>query len=222
MLARLHYLPLGWRPAQPLLTDWAAQLQAVSQPPVGTWRWRYAQIPPTLRQLWTPGTYTVLTQGAVMAFQHVHGLAVDGIAGPQVWSALVMDSRRQRIDPLGYSYMYVSESFPETLTLWRAGKTVLTSRANTGIPQSPTVRGTWPVYLRFTAQTMSGHTPSGAYYSDPGVPWVNYFHGSDAVHGFVRASYGTPQSLGCVELPVATAASVWNEIDYGTLVTVGT
>jgi hypothetical protein len=39
------------------------------------------------------------------------------------------------------------------------------------------------------------------------VYWINYFNGGDAVHGFVRASYGFPQSLGCVELPIPTAMS---------------
>jgi hypothetical protein len=35
-----------------------------------------------------------------------------------------------------------------------------------------------------------------------------------------RASFGTPQSLGCVELPLASAAKVWPYTPIGTLVTV--
>ena len=34
---------------------------------------------------------------------------------------------------------------------------------------------------------------------------MNYFNGGDAVHGYPRASYGFPQSNGCVELPIETA-----------------
>ena len=30
-----------------------------------------------------------MTQGAVMAFQHDHGLTVDGIPGPVVWHTLI-------------------------------------------------------------------------------------------------------------------------------------
>jgi hypothetical protein len=49
---------------------------------------------------------------------------------------------------------------------------------------------------------------------------VNYFSGGSAVHGFPRASYGSPQSVGCLELPIPTAQRVFGIINYGTLVTV--
>ena len=45
--------------------------------------------------------------------------------------------------------------------------------------------------------------PDGSHYDDPGVRWVSYFNGGDALHQFNRASFGAPQSLGCVELPEA-------------------
>ena len=67
---------------------------------------------------------------------------------------------------------------------------------------------------------MSGTNPDGSHYSDPGVPYVAYFNGGDAVHGFVRGSYGWPQSLGCVELPYGAAAVVYKYDPIGTLVTV--
>jgi hypothetical protein len=66
---------------------------------------------------------------------------------------------------------------------------------------------------------MSGTNPDGSKYHDL-VPWINYFDGSDAVHGFVRGSYGYPQSLGCVELPVATAQVAFSDLAIGDLVTV--
>ena len=68
--------------------------------------------------------------------------------------------------------------------------------------------------------TMKGVNPDGSHYSDPGVPWVSYFHGGDALHGFVRGSYGWPQSLGCVEMPPSNAATVYPYTPIGTLVTV--
>ena len=40
------------------------------------------------------------------------------------------------------------------------------------------------------------------------------------LHAFNRASFGTPQSLGCVELPLAAARKVWPYTPIGTLVTV--
>jgi lipoprotein-anchoring transpeptidase ErfK/SrfK len=67
---------------------------------------------------------------------------------------------------------------------------------------------------------MTGTNPDGSHYSDPGIPWVSYFNGGDALHGFVRAHYGFPQSDGCVEMPPANAAVVYPLTPIGTLVTV--
>jgi lipoprotein-anchoring transpeptidase ErfK/SrfK len=67
---------------------------------------------------------------------------------------------------------------------------------------------------------MSGTNPDGSHYSDPGVPWVSYFNGGDALHGFLRASYGSAQSLGCVEMPYDVAHRVYGYTPIGTLVDV--
>jgi len=97
---------------------------------------------------------------------------------------------------------------------------VLRTPVNTGIASRPTDLGTFPVYLHLTSTTMTGTNPDGTHYNDPGVPWVNYFSGGDAVHGFYRGSYGWPQSLGCVEVPVPTAETIFPYVQIGTLVTV--
>ena len=47
--------------------------------------------------------------------------------------------------------------------------------------------------------------------------WAN-FHGGDALHGFIRASYGFPQSDGCVEMPYGEAAEVYPYTPIGTIV----
>jgi lipoprotein-anchoring transpeptidase ErfK/SrfK len=96
---------------------------------------------------------------------------------------------------------------------------VFRSLANTGIPVSPTVDGTFPVYERFRYQIMSGTNPDGSHYADP-VSFVSYFNGGDAVHYFPRGSYGSQQSLGCVELPYNAAEHAYPFLTYGSLVTV--
>jgi|UPI000426F885 peptidoglycan hydrolase-like protein with peptidoglycan-binding domain len=184
-----------------------------------SFQWRYNE-PSSLKALWKTGSYNVMTKGAVMEFQSANHLAIDGIAGPKTWTALDKAYHEKRMNPYGYTYVLVSEKSPETLQIWTNGKLVLTSLANTGISQRPTAVGTFPVYLRYYSQTMSGTNPDGTHYSDPGVPYVNYFYGGDAIHGFWRKSYGFPQSLGCVELPVSQAKIAWSYINYGTLVTV--
>jgi hypothetical protein len=145
------------------------------------------------------------------------GLATDGIAGRRVWQALTATKAFKKVP---YTYALVRESSPETITIFRTGHANFTSLANTGIPAAPTALGTYPVYLRYTSTTMQGTNPDGTHYSDPGVPWVSYFNGGDAVHGFLRGSYGSPQSLGCVELPYSAAETAYGLMNYGTLVTV--
>ena len=220
ILARLGYLPVTWRQAGDPPSTPASEVTAAVSPPHGTFSWRYPQTPFSLRTLWRPGSWNVVTQGAVMRFENEHGLATDGVAGPQVWRALIHDDLAGRRYDTGYSYVFVHETIPQSLSLWHAGRVILTSPGNTGIPQSPTVPGTWPVFEHIPVGTMSGTNPDGSQYHDPGIRWISYFHGGDALHEFPRASFGTPQSLGCVELPEAAAAQIWPYTPVGTLVTI--
>jgi lipoprotein-anchoring transpeptidase ErfK/SrfK len=223
LLAELGYLPLRWRAsAGDAPTTRAGQVSAAVQPPPGTFVWRYPNVPSSLVELWRPGAENVVTRGAVMAFQSSHDLSVDGYAGRDFWQALLADAiAGKHASSSGYSYVIVHRSqSPQSLTLWRDGQTTLTTIANTGIPKAPTALGTFPVYSHLRSTTMRGTNPDGSHYSDAGVPWVSYFNGGDAIHGFNRASYGSAQSLGCVELPPTQAAKVWPYTPIGTLVTV--
>ena len=221
LLAQEGYLPLDWTPAgTPLARTAAAQTAAALSPPAGSFSWRYPNTPSQLRALWRPGRPNVIIHGAVMTFERTHGLAVDGIAGPIVWHTLLRDAIASRRLATPYSYVYVRKQVPQLLTLWSAGRTVLTSPGNTGVPAAPTQSGTFAVFEHIPSGTMSGTDPDGTHYHDPGVRWISYFNGGDALHAFPRASYGTPQSLGCVELPLAAAAKVWPYTPVGTLVTI--
>ena len=87
----------------------------------------------------------------------------------------------------------VSETLPEQLVVWQDGHDVYTSLANTGVPGATTATGTYPVYARFSSTTMKGTDPDGYHYDVTGVPWVAYFNGGDAVHGYWRYGYGYPR-----------------------------
>jgi lipoprotein-anchoring transpeptidase ErfK/SrfK len=155
-----------------------------------------------------------------MAFEDDHDMTDDGILGSAVWHALIEARLHdERSSFTGYSYVMVSEE-SEGLDLWHDGRTILTTPVNTGIAAAPTATGVYPVYEHIAVGTMSGTNPDGSAYVDPGIPWISYFNGGDALHGFVRASYGSPQSLGCVEMPPATAGEVWPYTPVGTLVNV--
>ncbi|HEY2541890.1 MAG TPA: L,D-transpeptidase [Gaiellaceae bacterium] len=219
LLAQLGYLPLRWSGPAVAATA-SAQLEAALSPPDGSFTWRYAHVPSRLGTFWLPGRANLLTRGALMRFEDAHALPADGVPSPAVWRALFADVIAGKRNTDGYSFVVVHESVPQSIAVWHDGKIVATSLSNTGIAQAPTALGTYPVFEHISSGTMSGTNPDGSHYNDPGVRWISYFNGGDAIHAFYRASYGTPQSLGCVELPYTAAEQVWPYTPVGTLVTV--
>jgi hypothetical protein len=221
ILAQLGYLPLTFTPAAGTAVtagSMTAQVSAAYAPPKGTFTWQKGY-PSQLHSFWEQGQADQLTHGALYGFQADHKLTIDGKPTAKVWQALLTAAAKDQKNTHGYSYAVASQHQPETLTIWHDGKQVFHSLANTGIGVAPTAPGTYPVYLKYPFQVMSGTNPDGSHYSDP-VSWVSYFNGGDAVHYFYRGSYGWPQSLGCVELPMAQAKAAYPYLPYGTLVTV--
>ncbi|WP_169794003.1 L,D-transpeptidase family protein [Alicyclobacillus acidiphilus] len=214
-LAELGYLPVA------IASNTAPQItkKNLLNPPQVAFQWKFDNVPAQLKNLWAPDVYTEMTRAAVIEVEYLNHLAIDGIAGASVWQAILKPNAVK--NPYPYTYVLVTKNpDPEMLHVWQAGKWVYESVVNTGIAGAPSTDGTFAVYQRYLSQTMKGKNPDGTKYVDPGVPYVNYYNGSQAIHGFVRQSYGYPQSVGCVELPVDHAKVVWSLLYYGTLVTV--
>lgn len=93
-----------------------------------------------------------------------------------------------------------------------------------GAPDTPTVTGTFHVYLKYESQTMRGENADGSKYETEGVPWVTYFTGSYAMHGAPwRSSFGWSGyggSHGCVNMPVDAAKFIYDWADMGSTVVV--
>ncbi len=226
MLAELGYLPYKFTGEEVAKTPEAQVAAATTEAPKGHFAARWGNLPAGLKELWTPGEAGVLEEGALMAFEEREGLEVDGVAGPVVWEALMKaviagNDKPEKGAANGYTYVWVSESLPETVNVWHNGKMILSEgAANTGIPGAETEAGTFNVFLRYEETTMEGENPDGSHYKDPGIKWVSYFNGGDALHQFDRASYGSPQSLGCVEMPNEEAEVIWPYTPLGTPVTI--
>lgn len=216
LLAELGYLPVAFSPSGP-----APAPKELGQPQPGAFTWRFTDPMDGLEDRWGAGDFGVMTQGAVMTFQDQHHLTVDGVPGPLLWTALLQAAGAAQADPSPYDYVYVDKDLPEHLTLWVNGAEKFPSVAvNTGLHGADTPDGTYPVFEHVTASEMKGTNPDGTKYDDPNVPWASYFYQGDALHGFVRATYGSPQSNGCVEMTVADAGTLWPYTPIGTLVTV--
>ena len=223
LLAQLGYLPVNFTPSSgssAIASTPAAEEAAIVTPPQGTFAWRYPNTPAELKSMFSPNSYTEITKGAVMAFEQDQGLATDGVAGPDVWKALISAAVKGQKSTFGYTFVMVSEHSPETIRVWHSGKIVVHGLANTGIAAAPTATGTFAVYEHIASGTMSGKNPDGTTYHDPGIPWISYFNGGDALHGFIRGSYGVPQSLGCVEMPFSEAGAVYPYTPIGTIVNI--
>jgi hypothetical protein len=189
LLAGLNYLPVSFVPSS--TSPLPASQEAVVQ--LGTFKWRWPNQPAPLTSLFLQGDDDVLTQGAVMMFESLHGLATDGIAGPEVWSDLLQATASQQMDPNPWDWIYVQkEPEPETLFAWSNGKIVFQTEANTGATGFTTPDGSWPVYLHWASAEMKGTNPGGLPYDDKSVLWVSYFFKGDALHAFLRGGYGTP------------------------------
>ncbi len=227
LLAQLGYLPVNFTYAHGApASSAAAQLNAAVHPPAGTFSWRWSNTPAALKAEWSPTASGIMTKGAIMAFEANQGLisntyaspTTDGVATPAVWRALIKAVIAHQRSSFGYTFVSVSEGSPENETTWHNGKVVVHGLVNTGAAGNGTAQGTFPTFTHLRVTTMSGTNPDGSHYSDPGIPYTSYFNGGDALHGFIRASYGFPQSLGCVEMPFSEAGAVFRYTPIGTLV----
>ncbi|MFZ5881194.1 MAG: L,D-transpeptidase family protein [Chloroflexota bacterium] len=95
------------------------------------------------------------------------------------------------------------------------GDTIVNSfLASTGTWQTPTVTGTFKIWIKLRSTTMSG---PGYYLTN--VPYTMYFHGGYGIHGtYWHNNFGTPMSHGCVNLRTSDAEWLFYWASEGTIV----
>jgi len=219
-LARLGYLGAKFHPRYDVSIKPGPEARREAaehafHPPRGALVADPADAPPT-----TMGQLDATTRGALEVYQEDRGLEASGEPNVATWESLLYDETRNRRDSQPYTWVSVSESLPETLEVHRGNRVVFTTPANTGVAGAETEQGIFPIYARYVSTTMAGEDVDGTKYDVPDVPWVNYFNGGDAVHGYPRESYGFPQSNGCVELPIEAAHTVFGMLAIGDIVEV--
>ncbi len=93
---------------------------------------------------------------------------------------------------------------------------VRTTLISSGLPRTPTVIGTYSIYLRYASARMRGEG-----YDLANVPFVMYFYQSYGLHGtYWHNNFGQPMSHGCVNMPTDEAEWAYNWSTYGTKVIV--
>lgn len=110
----------------------------------------------------------------------------------------------------------------QMLYAWEGGRVVYQTPVATGLPKSPTVKGTFKIYLKYENQPhMRGVSPYIGKYDFTNVPHVMYFHQSYALHGaYWHNSFGVRRSNGCVNLPLHAAKWLFDFAPLGTKVMV--
>jgi lipoprotein-anchoring transpeptidase ErfK/SrfK len=87
---------------------------------------------------------------------------------------------------------------------------------STGTWQTPTVTGTYKVWIKLRSTTMTGP----GYYL-PNVPYTMYFYKGYGLHGtYWHNNFGTPMSHGCVNLSIPDSEWLYNFASVGTTVNV--
>lgn len=114
----------------------------------------------------------------------------------------------------------------QTLTAWQDGKIQHQTKVSTGMKLTPTVKGSFKIYLKYPLHDMRGPSPykniypSGKYHLK-NVPNIMYFYQGYAIHGaYWHHNFGRPASHGCVNVPLSSAEWLFNFASVGTRVEV--
>ncbi|NDJ76171.1 MAG: L,D-transpeptidase family protein [Chloroflexi bacterium] len=154
---------------------------------------------------------------------------LDNINVLEVGQALVIPVTRTGISQSGYQLpdsdrtgeVAARKEIVVNLTTQRVyayenGRLVRSILSSTGQTLTPTVEGSFEIYLKLEIQDMSGP----GYYV-PDVPYVMYFYTDYSFHGvYWHDNFGQPMSHGCVNLPTPEARWLYDWADIGTPVLV--
>jgi len=186
-----------------------------------TYQWDAKHIPIKLVDLSITSPHSILYRSAILRFMRDYNAHFN--ASYTQYASVVLKQAYETgfTAPKPFVWVYVDQHIPQKVYVWEKGKYIFKSPTNTGVMHTTAV-GTFMVYLRFRSTVMEGTFPgTNIHYDDPDVPWVNYFHNGEAIHGFLRAHYGYPQSAGCVELPIYKAKELYPILYKYAVVTVG-
>lgn len=108
----------------------------------------------------------------------------------------------------------------QTITAFEGQKAIYSTTVSTGLPRTPTVVGTYQIYVKYVATDMQGGSrAAGDYYYLRDVPYTMYFYRGYGIHGtYWHNNFGQPMSHGCVNLRTPDAKWFFEWAEVGTKV----
>ncbi|HEY2668677.1 MAG TPA: L,D-transpeptidase family protein [Actinomycetota bacterium] len=100
----------------------------------------------------------------------------------------------------------------QTLTACRSGVLANQFPVSTGVRGKDTHTGSYYIYQRISDAEMKSSESEFApgYYDVKHVPWTQYFHNGEALHGaYWHNNFGHPMSHGCVNVSTPTRNASW-------------
>ena len=155
----------------------------------------------------SPGSYDARTARAVLAFRKVTGMARTTSASTAVMRRIARGAGHFRIRFPEHGRHIEADLSRQVIALIDGGRVRRIYPVSSGAPSTPTVVGSFKVYLKTPGTNASGMVHSA------------YFIRGYATHGY--ASVPTyPASHGCLRVPIPDAKSLFNWIRIGTPVDV--
>jgi L,D-transpeptidase ErfK/SrfK len=156
------------------------------------------------------GVFGPMTAEAVRRFQEMHQLHVDGVVGPETWSALGVGEAAGLSVRTSGEYRIGIDTERHVLYLYKSGHLVKTYSVAVGAPRTPSPLGDWKIVQKVV-------NPGGAF----GTRWMrlNVPFGGYGIHGTDNpGSIGKSVSHGCVRMLSKDVEELFEMVPLGTMV----
>ena len=155
----------------------------------------------------SPGSFDARTARAVLAFRKVTGMARTTSASAAVMRRLARGGGRFRIRFPRHGRHIEADLSRQVIALIEGGRVRRIYPVSSGAPSTPTVIGSFKVYLK-----------------TPGTNSLGMVHSAYFIRGYATHGYHSvptyPASHGCLRVPIPDAKSLFNWIRIGTPVDV--
>ncbi len=154
-----------------------------------------------------PGIYDGRTARAVAAFRKLTGMSRTEVASSDVFDKLARGAGYYKVRYPDHGHHVEADLTHQVLALIDGGKVERIYPISSGAPVTPTVLGSYKVYMK---------TPGT---NQKGMVYSSYFIRGYAIHGYVSVP-PYPASHGCLRVPVPDAIPIYNWVKFGDTVDV--